>query len=50
MDYDEILMYLYRLERMGLVKKQYDPVTQELLWELTTKGKEAKHELGDTDT
>ncbi|MFQ5815168.1 MAG: hypothetical protein ACE5G7_01570 [Candidatus Hydrothermarchaeaceae archaeon] len=45
MDYDEVLIYLHELERMGLIQKHYDPVSKDFLWELTPQGREAKREL-----
>ncbi len=46
MEYDEVLVYLLQLEKMGLVRKQYDPVSRDFLWELTSEGLKERKKLG----
>jgi DNA-binding MarR family transcriptional regulator len=45
MEYDELMMYLLEMERMGLIRKHYDPESMEFLWELTPKGAAEKERL-----
>ena len=45
MEYEEVLVYLIQLEKMGLIRKQYDPVSKDFLWELTPDGVKERQKL-----